>query len=98
MTLERFVQPTTSTEPMLNIEQLQVYYDDSRILSDVSLNVPHSKVVCLMGRNGVGKTTFMKSVMGLVKSRQGKILFDDEDITRYPAHKRAQAGIGYVPQ
>jgi urea transport system ATP-binding protein len=83
---------------MLKVEQLQTYYDDSRILSDVSLEVTQDEIICLMGRNGVGKTTFMKSVMGTVKTRQGRISLAGEDLTGYSASRRARAGIGYVPQ
>jgi urea transport system ATP-binding protein len=83
---------------MLSIEHLNTYYDESQILNDVTLNIPPGQVVCLMGRNGVGKTTMLKSVMGLLKTRSGKIIFDGTDITHTPAHRRAQMGIGYVPQ
>jgi urea transport system ATP-binding protein len=75
-----------------------VYYGQSRILSDVDLDVSVGQVVCLMGRNGVGKTTFIKAVMGLLKAREGKIKLDGKDITTQSPHKRAAAGIGYVPQ
>lgn len=83
---------------MLLVESLSVAYGQSQVLSDVTLDVPEGHVVCLMGRNGVGKTTFMKSVMGLMKPRSGKVSYLDSDMTAWPPHKRARAGIGYVPQ
>ena len=83
---------------MLSVANLQVYYGESRILDDVSIEVPDGKIVCLMGRNGVGKTTLIKTVMGNIKVRKGTITYEGKDITREPAHKRARMGIGYVPQ
>lgn len=83
---------------MLNIEQLSVYYDESIILRSVSMDVLPGQVVCLMGRNGVGKSTLLKTVMGLLRPREGKISFDGADITRQTPDKRAKGGIGYVPQ
>lgn len=83
---------------MLNVEDLQVYYGESQILKGVSLNVRPNQVVCLLGRNGVGKTTLMKTLIGVNKSRKGKITLDGEDLTRYQPNQRAWAGIGYVPQ
>ncbi len=83
---------------MLNIEQVQAYYGDSRALDNVSLKVAPNQVVCLLGRNGVGKTTLMKTIMGVIKARQGTITLDGEDLTRYPPNQRAWSGIGYVPQ
>jgi urea transport system ATP-binding protein len=83
---------------MLSVSNLYVYYGESRILNDVSMEIPKGKVVCLMGRNGVGKTTLLKSIMGNLKSRQGTITYDGKDITREPTHKRARMGLGYVPQ
>ncbi|CAN5844996.1 urea ABC transporter ATP-binding subunit UrtE [soil metagenome] len=83
---------------MLRINNLQVNYGESSILRDVSMDVPAGQVVCLMGRNGVGKTTLMKSIMGLLKSRQGHIYMDEQEMTQWPASRRARAGIGYVPQ
>lgn len=83
---------------MLNVEDLQVYYGESQILKGVSLNVRPNQVVCLLGRNGVGKTTLMKTLIGVNKSRKGKISLDGEDLTRYQPNQRAWAGIGYVPQ
>jgi urea transport system ATP-binding protein len=83
---------------MLQIEQLCVCYGESQILRNVDLEVPAGQVVCLMGRNGVGKTTLLKSVMGLLAPRSGRVTFAGLDLTRTPPEVRARAGIGYVPQ
>ena len=83
---------------MLRIEQLQVSYGETQILRDVDLEVGPGQVVCLMGRNGVGKTTLLKSIMGLLRPRGGRVLFKDRDLTRAAPYIRARAGIGYVPQ
>ncbi len=83
---------------MLRIDNLQVNYGESAIVREVSLNVPDGQVVCLMGRNGVGKTTLMKSIMGLLKPTLGRIYLGDQDMTDWPTSRRARAGIGYVPQ
>src|SRR5437773_6973703 len=85
-------------KPMLRIEHLQVSYGETQILRDVDLEVGHGQVVCLMGRNGVGKTTLLKSIMGLLRPRAGRVLFEDRDLTRAAPYRRARAGIGYVPQ
>jgi urea transport system ATP-binding protein len=83
---------------MLCIKQLQVAYGETLILRDVDLEVERGKVVCLMGRNGVGKTTLLKSIMGLLRTRSGQVLFEGKDLTRAAPDKRARAGLGYVPQ
>ncbi|HLU11118.1 MAG TPA: urea ABC transporter ATP-binding subunit UrtE [Oceanobacillus sp.] len=83
---------------MLSVSGLQVFYGQSRILNDVDIEVPPGQIVCLMGRNGVGKTTLLKAIMGILKARTGKITYEGVDITNAPSHKRAHAGIGYVPQ
>lgn len=83
---------------MLIISNLDVYYGQSHILKDVSIKVPEGKAVCLMGRNGVGKTTLIKSVIGALSARNGFISYKGEDITKSPSHKRSHMGIGYVPQ
>jgi urea transport system ATP-binding protein len=83
---------------MLMIQGLSVGYGDSQILWDVHLRVPEGQVVCLMGRNGVGKTTLLKSVMGLLAPQAGTIAFDGQDITRLRPEQRARRGMGYVPQ
>src|SRR5438270_11622070 len=83
---------------MLRIEQLQVAYGETLILRGVDLEVGPGQLVCLMGRNGVGKTTLLKSIMGLLRPRSGRILFEGRDLTKTSPDVRARAGIGYVPQ
>ena len=83
---------------MLEIRGLNVAYGESQVLWDVSLDVPAGGVVCLMGRNGVGKTTLLKSVMGLLPIRSGSIVFDGADLVGRRPEERAARGIGYVPQ
>ncbi len=83
---------------MLTIQGLSVGYGESQILWNVDLHVPAGQVVCLMGRNGMGKTTLLKSVMGLLSPQAGSIRFDGQDITRIRPEQRARRGIGYVPQ
>lgn len=83
---------------MLNIKNLNQYYGESHTLWDVSLNITQGDCICLMGRNGVGKTTLLKTVMGLVKARSGNIEFEGLDVANKAAEIRAKVGIGYVPQ
>jgi urea transport system ATP-binding protein len=83
---------------MLRVQGLRVGYGDSQILWDVHLHIPKGQVVCLMGRNGVGKTTLLKSVMGLLSAQAGAIIFDEQEITRVRPEQRARRGMGYVPQ
>lgn len=83
---------------MLNISSLNQYYGESHTLWDLDLQVPEGACVCLMGRNGVGKTTLLKSVMGLIPVRGGALMFNGQAITSEKAEKRAELGIGYVPQ
>lgn len=83
---------------MLAVDGLQVFYGQSLILNDVTIEVPTGQAVCVMGRNGVGKTTLLKAIIGTLKAKQGKISYNGVDITNAQAHKRAAAGIGYVPQ
>ncbi len=83
---------------MLSIKNLCVSLDGSRILRDISLEVPTHQVFCLMGRNGVGKTTTLKSIVGIHRPTSGQIIFNGQDISQLPAEERARAGIGYVPQ
>ena len=83
---------------MLKVSGLNVYYGESHILRDVDLNVPPGQMVCLIGRNGVGKTTLLKSIMGLLKPKTGEIYFKGQPINKVSTDKRARLGIGYVPQ
>ena len=80
------------------VDQLNQYYGGSHILRDVAFEVPAGKVTALLGRNGVGKTTLLRSLMGLVPIRTGKVTFEDKDLTRAKPNERARAGLGYVPQ
>ena len=89
---------TGATRPMLSVEALDAGYGGSQILWNVDLTVPTGQVVCLMGRNGVGKTTLLKTIMGLLPARGGRIVFDGVDVTRWSPDRRARAGVGYVPQ
>jgi len=83
---------------MLEVRGLNVAYGESQVLWDVSLDVPPGSVVCLMGRNGVGKTTLLKSIMGLLPVRSGRVAFDGCDLGGRRPEERAACGIGYVPQ
>jgi urea transport system ATP-binding protein len=83
---------------MLTIDSLNQYYGGSHILRDVSLEVRAAACTVLLGRNGVGKTTLLKTIMGLVAARGGSLLFDGQDLLRLPPYQRVRAGIGYVPQ
>jgi len=83
---------------MLNVTGLHVAIGGSRILRGIDLEVPHGKVVCLIGRNGVGKTTALKAIVGLLPVDAGAIFFSGKEITTRPPEVRARAGIGYVPQ
>jgi urea transport system ATP-binding protein len=83
---------------MLEVRGLSVAYGESQVLWDVSLDVPAGTVVCLMGRNGVGKTTLLKSIMGLLPARSGRVSFDGCDLGDRRPEERASCGIGYVPQ
>ena len=83
---------------MLAVDRLNQYYGGSHILRDVTFEVHAGKVTTLLGRNGVGKTTLLKTLMGLVPAKTGRVLFDDEDLAGAKPYERARAGIGYVPQ
>ena len=83
---------------MLSAEGLHVSRGRTRVLFGVSLEVPAGSLVCVMGRNGVGKTTLLNTLMGVLTPTRGHVSFDGHDITRAKTHKRIRAGIGYVPQ
>ena len=83
---------------MLKIDNLHQAYGGSHILRGLSFEVKTGEVTTLLGRNGVGKTTLLKSLMGLVKTKEGSITFDGKEITHLAPHERVKAGIGFVPQ
>jgi urea transport system ATP-binding protein len=83
---------------MIEARSVNQYYGESHILRNVDFDVPDGSITCLMGRNGVGKTTLLKSIMGLLPIRDGNIKFAGEEIASMPTEKRAKKGIGYVPQ
>jgi urea transport system ATP-binding protein len=86
------------TAPMLEISELNFYYGESHILRDVRMTVPRGQMVCLIGRNGVGKTTLLKNIMGVLRPRTGEIRFEGQGVNSLPPDRRARMGIGYVPQ
>ena len=87
-----------ATAPLLEVEEIHTYYGKSHILDGVSLEVGSGEVVGLLGRNGVGKSTTLKAVAGLVHASRGEVRFEGRTITRSPAHRVARLGIGYVPE
>ncbi len=83
---------------MLQLEKINAYYGESHILRDVSFTIDSGEVVCLMGRNGVGKTTTLKVLTGLLPARSGRMMFDGADVTKEATDGRARRGLAYVPQ
>lgn len=83
---------------MLNVQALNQFYGESHTLWDVNMDIAAGSCVCLMGRNGVGKTTMLKTIMGLLPARSGNIEFGGVELTNKDASQRARVGIGYVPQ
>ena len=83
---------------MLRVEDIHTYYGESHALQGVTLEVDAGEVVCLLGRNGAGKSTTLKSIMGLTPPRSGKVIFNGRDIARRPAHWVARQGIALVPE
>ncbi|HEU4701755.1 MAG TPA: urea ABC transporter ATP-binding subunit UrtE [Conexibacter sp.] len=87
-----------AADDLLHVEGVDGGHGSTAVLFDVSLGVPRNGLCCLMGRNGVGKSTLMATIVGLLKARSGRIVFDGEDVTRMRPYERARAGIAYVPQ
>jgi len=92
------IRDSVTAAPTLKISGLNVYYGESHILRDVDMTIPQGKMVCLIGRNGVGKTTLLKTVMGLLAPRSGRIDYQGKSLLPLPTNRRAKLGIGYVPQ
>jgi branched-chain amino acid transport system ATP-binding protein len=88
----------TSAQPLVQVEDVHTFYGKSHILHGVSMHIGPGEVVGLLGRNGVGKSTTLKTVMGLVQPSEGKVLLNGASVTGLPAHKLARLGIAYVPE
>ncbi len=88
----------TATQPLLDVDGLNVYYSQSHIVRNLSFKVMPGQAVCLLGRNGMGKTTTLKTIMGLLRQRSGSLVLDGDTISTAKPYQRACAGIGYVPQ
>jgi len=84
--------------PFLEVREIDTFYGASHVLHSLSLNMERGAIECILGRNGVGKTTLLRSVIGLTPPRRGAIMFKGNDITRMRVNRRARLGIGYVPQ
>src|SRR5438094_8315384 len=89
---------TNAAEPLLAVEEIHTYYGKSHILDGISLEVGPGEVVGLLGRNGVGKSTTLKAIAGLVRPAAGQILLEGKPIHRLPGHRIARLGIAYVPE
>ncbi len=83
---------------MLTLDNVHTYYGKSHILQGVSIDIPAGAIVTLLGRNGVGKTTTMRTIMGLTPPARGTVTLEDHDVTKLPPYKKAQLGLGYVPE
>lgn len=83
---------------MLDVQDVHSYYGDSHVIQGISLHVGAGEIVAVIGRNGVGKTTLLKTIVGLLKPRAGRIAFDGRDVTGVPMFRRARAGMAYVPE
>ncbi|MGB6063311.1 MAG: ABC transporter ATP-binding protein [Desulfomonilaceae bacterium] len=83
---------------LLEIKDLHAFYEESHVLRGISLDVDHGEIVSLLGRNGVGKTTTLKSIIGLLAPRSGQVLFRDRNISGLAPHTIANLGVGYVPE
>ncbi len=83
---------------LLELKELNTYYEESHILQGVSLNVDQGEIVCLLGRNGVGKSTTLKSIIGLVEPRSGEVVFKGRNVAGMPSYIISKLGVGYVPE
>lgn len=83
---------------LLEVKELNTFYDQSHILQGISLGLDRGEIVCLLGRNGVGKSTTLKSIIGLVTPRSGEIVFKGQNLAGLPPHVVSKQGVGYVPE
>ncbi|WP_151719669.1 ABC transporter ATP-binding protein [Gemmobacter serpentinus] len=86
------------TASLLQVTDLQAWYGESHVLHGVNLTVAQGEMICILGRNGMGKTTTLRTIMGLLRKRSGQITFDGQDMMRAPLHRVAHAGLGFVPE
>ncbi|HCJ29714.1 MAG TPA: ABC transporter ATP-binding protein [Pseudomonas sp.] len=86
------------TSPLLSVRELNAWYGESHALHGIDLDVHQGETVTLLGRNGVGKTTALRSIMGIIRKRTGTIQFDGHDMMRVPLHRAAHTGMGFVPE
>ncbi|MBW8283546.1 MAG: ABC transporter ATP-binding protein [Rhizobium sp.] len=84
--------------PLLNVAGLQAWYGESHVLHGVDLYVNEGEMICILGRNGMGKTTTLRTIMGILRKRSGEITFAGQDMMSVPLHKSARAGLGFVPE
>ncbi len=88
----------TDATPLLSVRELNAWYGESHALHGIDLDVHQGETVTLLGRNGVGKTTALRSIMGIIRKRTGTIHFDGHDMMRIPLHRAAHTGMGFVPE
>ena len=86
------------TAPLLETADLQAWYGESHVLHGVNLHVNEGETICILGRNGMGKTTTLRTIMGILRKRSGRIEFAGRDMMSVPLHKTARAGLGFVPE
>ena len=84
--------------PLLEVSDLNAWYGESHVLHGVTMTVAEGETVCILGRNGMGKTTALRSIMGIVRKRTGRIAFAGQDLMAMPLHRTARAGLGFVPE
>ena len=84
--------------PLLEVRDLNAWYGESHVLHGVNMHVSKGETVCILGRNGMGKTTTLRSIMGIVRKRTGQITFAGQDVLAMPLHRTARAGLGFVPE
>ena len=84
--------------PLLEVSDLNAWYGESHVLHGVTMTVAEGETVCILGRNGMGKTTTLRSIMGIVRKRTGRIAFAGQDLMALPLHRTARAGLGFVPE
>ena len=84
--------------PLLEVRDLNAWYGESHVLHGVNLHVDQGETICVLGRNGMGKTTTLRAIMGILRKRSGTIRFDGRDLMAMPLHGVARAGLGFVPE